>query len=363
MVSKDTLGIFVVFSLLGVCLTIVLIAEWADKESTPPITKVQVHNQAELNFHVIGDFAQFDSSKLIEGKEPVQLVAEQMKELALYNPIQMIVSTGDNRYPYSNSAFDQVIYRYLYRTFNLPGLSHKPWYLVLGNHDCREDPSYEVDANNLYPAWNMPSPYFNFSVNVDQGKVGFVFMDGCNLYKENRITQKDKQQLDWADETLNYYNSNPEYLWKIVNIHMPVFSASDHGDNQNLKKYLYPILQKHSVDVVLSGHEHCMEHLASQNSTLTPKPKCRGSKITTEYLKSKNSTSWTKGQAIHQVVQGAGGKELYKLCPTKVTSMAQLYFGYCNYGFSQVTINSKLLRVDYYLYNSSEPVYSFKITN
>jgi tartrate-resistant acid phosphatase type 5 len=49
--------------------------------------------------------------------------------------------------------------------------------------------------------------------------------------------------------------------WLIVAGHYPVFSAGEHGDTNELKTYLLPLLQKYNVDAYMCGHDHISEHL------------------------------------------------------------------------------------------------------
>ena len=51
-------------------------------------------------------------------------------------------------------------------------------------------------------------------------------------------------------------------IWKIVVLHHGIFSAGEaFGDSQTLKEAILPILAKHKVDLVLSGHENNMQYL------------------------------------------------------------------------------------------------------
>jgi acid phosphatase type 7 len=47
--------------------------------------------------------------------------------------------------------------------------------------------------------------------------------------------------------------------WTIVFAHRPPFSSGEHGGSGDFQREFVPILRKHHVDLVLSGHEHDYE--------------------------------------------------------------------------------------------------------
>jgi hypothetical protein len=63
------------------------------------------------------------------------------------------------------------------------------------------------------------------------------------------------QQTAWLDADL----SKNELPWTVVYSHVPPFSSGEHGDNSTFKRLFVPILEKHRVALVLSGHEHNYE--------------------------------------------------------------------------------------------------------
>jgi 3',5'-cyclic AMP phosphodiesterase CpdA len=62
-------------------------------------------------------------------------------------------------------------------------------------------------------------------------------------------------QAAWLEADL----SRSELPWTVVYSHVPPFSSGAHGDSATFKKVFVPILEKHGVDLVLSGHEHNYE--------------------------------------------------------------------------------------------------------
>jgi hypothetical protein len=61
-------------------------------------------------------------------------------------------------------------------------------------------------------------------------------------------------QYTWLDTYLSQYDNDPSQ-WKIVFMHAPLYSPGDcnlYGPNSDLEA----LLEKHGVDLVLTGHEH-----------------------------------------------------------------------------------------------------------
>jgi hypothetical protein len=69
-------------------------------------------------------------------------------------------------------------------------------------------------------------------------------------------------QIDWIKDTLETVSKDPDIIWKVVVNHWAIFSAgSKHGDNENMKEILLPLLSQYKVDMVLSGHDHNLQYL------------------------------------------------------------------------------------------------------
>lgn len=364
---KEGWVLFFVFLTLMVPTLIVIVGEVTQDVSYSDIKKFELSKtSAPLRFYVIGDFGDLDSTEPINNTEPVVLVSQSMQKHALVRPVSFILSVGDNSYPHAYSNFDQVIYKLMYHVFDIEGLKAKPWYLVLGNHDCMVNCDFEINSNRIYPMWNMPSNYYNFTVNIDAGyKVGFTFLDGVILIGNN--PNAIGEQYAWLHNVLNDQMNDTKVLWKVVTIHMPMWSPGQyHGDDETLKQSLYPILYKYKVDVVLAGHEHVMAHYASRiinnkPQAFIPLPNATFDCNLEEFAPYGTSSSWTQGEAMHEVLQGASGRELYETCPNKTTDMADLLFGFSTFGYSEIYIDHTVFSIDYYNLTVSKPLFSVRI--
>jgi len=80
------------------------------------------------------------------------------------------------------------------------------------------------------------------------------------------------EQAAWLDKDLS---NHPDSTWKIVAVHKPLLSASRHGGEPKLVEKLAPVIDKHHVDVVFSGHDHDYERTYPVNftaSNTSPQP-------------------------------------------------------------------------------------------
>ena len=65
-------------------------------------------------------------------------------------------------------------------------------------------------------------------------------------------SQKLTEQANWLDAELGRSDAR----WKIVSMHHPVFSSGKGRDSAARRKVFLPVLLRHSVDLVLQGHDH-----------------------------------------------------------------------------------------------------------
>ena len=53
--------------------------------------------------------------------------------------------------------------------------------------------------------------------------------------------------------------------WKVVAMHHPPYSSGQHGSTPGAQEHLVPLLSRHRVDLVLSGHDHDYERVEPQH--------------------------------------------------------------------------------------------------
>lgn len=184
-----------------------------------------------LRFAVIGDTGTGDRFQLAVAK---QMVAEYERD-----PYPMVLMLGDNCYGGKFLGREKLVFETPYAKLIDDGVK---FFATLGNHDQKSA------ADQLaYKPFHMGGQR-TYSVAPAGDLVEFFTFDSTLVVEQN-----DTAQLEWLDRALGASKAN----WKIVFIHHPPYSPGKrHGDNPILEQRLCPILEKHGVRVVMTGHEH-----------------------------------------------------------------------------------------------------------
>lgn len=127
---------------------------------------------------------------------------------------------------------------------------------VIGNHETNfyGKPSFDRYFHGI--GNGSGSPYY---YRVDVGKVHFIALD-----LEWGLESFTSDQENWFNSTLTSINPSD---WIIVITHCPVLSSGDDGNVTGVAAKLAPMLQKHGVDLVISGHDHHYERIVNGNVT------------------------------------------------------------------------------------------------
>ena len=82
------------------------------------------------------------------------------------------------------------------------GISDVPWYLTLGNHDCRAGVDNSLDLTKIYEAWYMPASYHNKTFAIDDTtNASFLYLNSCTLFCVHWEPEFDHRcEEDWAYE-------------------------------------------------------------------------------------------------------------------------------------------------------------------
>ena len=196
---------------------------------------------ASVKFAVIGDSGR--------GTPPQFEVAEQMVRFRESFPFDFVLMLGDNIYEGPATPDD---YR---RKFEEPYRAlladNVKFYAVLGNHD---DPRQVA-----YAPFNMNGQrYYTLAPPVDvvsklAAQVEFFGLDSSNL---------DREQLRWLDERLAASTAE----WKILFLHHPLYTSGRYSRSSRVHRWaLEPLLIRHGVNVVFSGHEHIYQRSELQH--------------------------------------------------------------------------------------------------
>lgn len=187
--------------------------------------------QGSVKFAVIGDNG--------TGKDPQYEVGQCMAEAQETFAFDFVLMLGDNFYGSQRRPEDRA------RKFEEPyGLLLERgvrFFAALGNHDD--------ESEIWYPPFNMQGRrYYTFT----RPGVRFFVLDSNAL---------DPEQLAWFEQALTAATEP----WKVAYFHHPLYgNAGRHGSNYDLRVLLEPLLVRHGVRVVFSGHDHVYERLVPQ---------------------------------------------------------------------------------------------------
>ncbi|XP_024961826.1 purple acid phosphatase 8-like isoform X1 [Cynara cardunculus var. scolymus] len=202
-------------------------------------------------------------------------VAFQMGKVGEILDADFIISTGDNFYEDGLIDEEDPLFVESFTDIYTASSLQKQWYAVLGNHDYRGN----VLAQ-LSPALTQRDSKWLClrSFIVNSGIVEFFFVDTTPF--QDKYFTEEEHTYDWRgvlpreDYLSNVLKEVDMALkessakWKIVIGHHTIFSAGSHGNTQELVDQLLPILEARKVDLYINGHDHCLQHISSQNSQL-----------------------------------------------------------------------------------------------
>jgi len=189
-----------------------------------------------FKFVVLGDFG--------DGTQRQYDLAKEIARLHEQFQFETVITVGDNLYG-RQRALD---FKNKFEIPYAPLLDAKvKFYASLGNHDIREQPSYQL--------FNMGGKLY-YSLKAPQQSVRFYMLDSNYMSPE---------QVDWIKSELSSTNDD----WKIVAFHHPLYSSGGrHGSDVKLRQTLEPIFIENNVSVVLSGHDHFYERIKPQNGII-----------------------------------------------------------------------------------------------
>src|ERR1051325_25772 len=185
---------------------------------------------ASVKFAVIGDNG--------TGERGEYDVGQQMVTARQRFPFDMVIMLGDNMY--GRQAPEDFISKFE-RPYSALLSQGVLFYATLGNHDNQNNRNYK-------PFHMGGERYFTFV----KKNVRFFVLD---------TNQLDPQQRAWFDDALQ--RSSDE--WRICYFLHPTYPAGGRkGSAVALRVTLEPLLVKHGVNVVFSGHDHVYERIKPQ---------------------------------------------------------------------------------------------------
>ncbi|KAF3332405.1 purple acid phosphatase 3-like protein [Carex littledalei] len=265
-------------------------------QSTPLIaelTKIQhlPKKEGNLAILVIGDFGR-------KGTYNQSKVATQMGVVGEKLNIDYVISTGDNFYEDGLTGVDDPAFYESFSGIYTADSIKTPWYLILGNHDYRGDVLAQLnpvlrEKDNRFIC--MRSFILNsgivdfFMVDTPPFELDYWTNPGSSHYDWRDVAPRDtylSNLLQELDEALKKSTAT----WKFVVGHHTMRSVSDHGDTPELLQLLLPVLKVNQVDAYINGHDHCLQHISSNDSKLHYITSGGGSKAWRNVLKKNEDT-------------------------------------------------------------------------
>lgn len=230
---------------------------------------IKINNEG-LVFFVIGDWGrngQFGQSE----------TAKAMAEYASVVRPDFIVSTGDNFYPHGVRSITDAQWESSFENVYADASLQIDWWVVLGNHDYEGVPDVQIEYSENNDRWNMPDFYFRKSFYLGSGtdSVLFLFLDTNpfekKYYTQSRLSRvKDQDttaQKQWVETQLEQSN----HRWKVAVGHHNFYTAGKRHNmvqQNSVRKSLEPVFEQQALDFYLAGHEHDLQHLRPEHSTV-----------------------------------------------------------------------------------------------
>ncbi|WP_370248358.1 purple acid phosphatase family protein [Nocardioides sp.] len=145
-----------------------------------------------------------------------------------------------------------------------PSARTTPWMTTVGNH--------EMEAGNGELGYDGYLDRFRLPGNGVQGapvtysftwsNVGFVALDGNDASSEidRNNGYLGAAQDRWLDRRLRELRADPDVDFLVVGFHNCVYCTNlVHGSDGGIRARWEPIFDRHGVDLVVNGHNHCYE--------------------------------------------------------------------------------------------------------
>jgi hypothetical protein len=189
--------------------------------------------KSSVAFAVIGDSG--------SGTREQYQLADRMAATRGMFPFNFVLMMGDNLYGRDNPKDFEQKFEKPYKALLEAQVK---FYASLGNHDV-------AARQILYDDFNMDGKHY----------YSFKPADNVRIFALDS-NYMDPRQLDWFEKEVSSSGSD----WKIVFFHHPLYSSGrKHGSDTELRAVLEPLLIKHGVDVVFTGHEHFYQRITPQS--------------------------------------------------------------------------------------------------
>ena len=168
------------------------------------------------------------------------------------NPV-VVLHTGD--LSQESGTFEQLESTYFGVYAAL--MSRSPFFPTPGNHDYYTDFGAPYLAVHSPPVAGVPDPDAGSYYSFNWGNVHFISLNS-NLLE---FPGPARRMLAWLDLDLE----RQDRFWKVAYFHHPPYPTGHHSADSisaMVREQVVPILERHGVQLVLSGHEHSYQRTA-----------------------------------------------------------------------------------------------------
>lgn len=209
-----------------------------------------------FRFFAIGDWGR-------HGAHHQRAVARTMAATATRLDPSFVLSLGDNFYEAGVTSVDDPQWRSSFEeVYDEPSL-HRPWHVILGNHDYRGNVQAQLDYTSHSHRWDLPARYYTRA--QADGGVEIFYLDTSPFIRKYLGTSTDISGQDtaaqraWLDAAL----ARSTARWKIVVGHHPLYTTlgGPGHDQPDMIAAFEPILRRHKVPLYINGHDHTMQYV------------------------------------------------------------------------------------------------------
>jgi hypothetical protein len=175
----------------------------------------------------------------------------------------LVISTGDmvagqRLHPPLGASAIEAMWTAFHATVSAPlAEAGIPFAVTPGNHDASAYPTFQAERETFQAQWQSRAPRVEF-VDRDGYPFSYAFaLDGV-LFVSLDVTKVgalDEAQRRWLDGLLEAHGKS--YRHRVVFSHLPIYPFTEGRESEvSADHELERILQKHDVELYLSGHHH-----------------------------------------------------------------------------------------------------------